>query len=297
MSVCIAAICKGKDFEDMQIVAMCDRKASSVEFSNEDCAIKADRFLDGKWLAMYAGNDISPCEPILAAIRQELSKGDERVTVERVKGAFEKHYQAYLSNLATARVLGRWKLSMEKFLETGRKHFGADVFDNLVAQIERIGLQFQFLVAGFDWVGNPHIFTVKNPGYIEDRTTPGYWAIGSGDFAAMSTLGFFRQKVIENLSTTYYNVMAAKFMAEKASHEIGEKSLHWQFGKDGKDKAVGWLEVPIRTVWEQIGQPKTPSWFISELEENLISGKSDDAFLQALIDKFIENGIKPPSHE
>src|SRR5712671_574433 len=194
MSVCIAAVCKGKDFDDMQILAICDRKASSVEFSNEDAVVKGHTLLDGKWLAMYAGNDVSPCEPIVDAIRKELVEDSECITADRVKKAFEGQYQAYLSNLATAKVLGRWKLSMETFLETGRKRFGADVFDSLVAHIERIGLQFQFLVAGFDWVGNPHIFTVKNPGYEEDRSTPGYWAIGSGDFAAMSTLGFFQQK-------------------------------------------------------------------------------------------------------
>jgi len=100
------------------------------------------------------------------------------------------------------------------------------------------------------------------------------------------------KSVIKGLGTTYYNIMTAKFMAEKASHEVGEKSFHWHFGKDGKDKSIGWIEGPIRTVWEQMGKPKTPRWFINELEENLAGGKSHEDFLKTLID----NGIKPPFH-
>jgi hypothetical protein len=288
MSVCIAAICCGKSVADRRIFAICDRKASSVEFSNEDAVVKGFGFLP-KWLAMFAGNDISPCRPILTAVSQELAQQDSKpITAELVKQSFEKQYQSYLSNLATSRVLGRWKLNMEQFLETGRARFGDDSFDNLVSQIEQIKLQFQFLVCGFDDFGGAHLFTVKNPGYIEDRQTPGYWAIGTGDYAAMSTLGFFHQSVIKTLGETYYNVMAAKFMAEKASHEVGEKSFFWQLGKAGKQKCDGGIEAPIRSVWEQLGKPTIPEWFVEELEQKLHGKETTEEFLR----KLAERGIK-----
>jgi hypothetical protein len=275
MSVCIAAICREKRGKKRvpKIFAICDRKASSVEFSNEDAVVKGYRF-HPNWLAMFAGNDVSPCKPILRVIQADLVI-HKRPLLEQVKNSFEKYYQLYLSNLATSQILGRYKLSMEEFLEKGRKRFGQDLFDSLVANIERVKLQCQFLVCGFD--GPPeypfaHIFTVKNPGYVEDRSlTPGYWAIGNGDYAAMSTLGFFQQNLHRSLGTTYYNVMSAKFMAEKATHEVGEKSLYWQLGSEGMEEADGGLEIYIRSLWEILGKPAAPEWFLNDLDAVLKS--------------------------
>jgi hypothetical protein len=252
---------------------MCDRKTSSGEFSNEDATIKSWMF-HRRWLAMFVGGDISPCNPILRAVTAQI--GDEEPIAELVKRAFEIHYQAYLSNLAAARVLGRWKLSMEEFLETGRKKFGADVFDGLVSQIEQVKLQCQFLVCGFEGPSIPHVFTVRNPGYVEDRSIPGYWAIGSGDFAAMSTLGFYKQSVVKSLGATYYNVMAAKFMAEKATHEVGENSYFWQLGNEGSENCDGGIEAYVRGVWEKLGQPRVPAWFVQDLDDTLQGTKSSE---------------------
>jgi hypothetical protein len=125
MSVCIAAICQQKKGEkrEPKIFAICDRKASSVEFANEDAVVKGYKF-HHKWLAMFAGNDVSPCLPILRTIAADLSI-TKNPLAEQVKRAFETYYQLYLSNLATSLVLGRYKLSMEEFLEKGRKRFGA----------------------------------------------------------------------------------------------------------------------------------------------------------------------------
>ena len=284
MSVCIAAICRQKEGEARirKIFAMCDRKASSGEFTNEDATIKSWMF-HPRWLAMFAGADISPCNPILRAVAAEIVDSDP--VAEHVKRAFETHYQTYLSNLAAARVLGRWKLPMKEFLETGRKKFGADVFDGLVSQIEQVKLQCQFLVCGFEGQSTPHIFTVKNPGYVEDRSIPGYWAIGNGDFAAMSTLGFYQQSIIKSLGETYYNVMSAKFMAEKATHEVGENSFFWQLGKNGNEECDGGMEALVRGVWEKSGQPRVPSWFVQELDENLQGTRSAVDLLQKLQNK------------
>lgn len=269
VSVCIAAICRQK--RQPKIFAICDREASSVEFSNEDAVVKGENF-HPNWLAMYAGDDVSPCAPILRLIRADLSI-EKRPLVERVKRSFEEMYQLYLSNLATSLYLGRYRMSMAEFLQKGKKRFGADIFDTLHANIQRVRLQCQFLVCGFDGspnVGLAHIFTVRNPGVIEDRTNaPGYWAIGNGAFAAMSTLGFYQQNFVKSLGATYYNVMAAKFMAEKATNEVGEHSFEWQLGKDGKEPVDGGLEVYIRAIWDKQGKPRIPEWFVKDLDAAL----------------------------
>jgi hypothetical protein len=262
MSVCIAAISSLSDDDECRIIAMADRKVSSVEFSNEDATIKGEKI--GKhWLAMFAGADISPCMPICNAVEAAIK--DQPNTAAQMMKTFEGEYQKYLSNLAAAKVLGRWNLTMDKFVEGGRKHFGADNFDRLCAQIESIKLQCQFLVCGFDHQGNPHIFTVKNPGFAQDWDTPGYYAIGNGDFAALSTLGFFQQSIIKTVPETYYNVCAAKFMAEKAS-EVGEKDFTWEIGPRGFEQ-VNWGIIPVvRKAWERDGgKPSTPDGIIERI--------------------------------
>ena len=183
MSVCIAAISDRSG--NARLVSIVDRKVSSGEFSNEDATIKS-KWFHPNWYALFAGNDISPCIPISMAVGTEIA-GREN-TFELVRSTFEKCYQKYLSNLAASKCLGRWGLTMEKFLETGRKKFGPDTFDGLCHQIEQVKLQCRFLVCGFDGTGQPHLFTLQNPGYAEVKDTPGYWAIGNGDFAAMSML-------------------------------------------------------------------------------------------------------------
>ena len=187
MSVCIAAICGS----NTRIIAACDTKASGEQSSNELAALKAI-WVAERWLAMYAGGDISPYIPICRAVERKI-KGipSKELTVETMTRAFESSYQEYLSNLAAAKVLGRWKLTMEQFYATGLKKLGADVFDSYCNQIDQVRLQCQFLVCGFDGESKPHLFSVRNPGIAENRDTPGYWAIGDGDFGAMSTWEFF----------------------------------------------------------------------------------------------------------
>jgi hypothetical protein len=256
VSVCIAAISSNN-----KIICVTDRKASSVEFSNEDASIKL-RPVDDYWTAMFAGNDISPCHPIIDAVTRSVAEHPN--TLENVRAAFEQCYQAYLSNLATARHLGRWRLSMKEFLETGRKKFGADIFDNLCAQIERERLQCQFLVCGFDSDGAPHIFTVGNPGYSEVKDDPGYWAIGNGDFAAMSILGYFEQSIVTSWARTVCNVWSAKFMAETAK-DVGERSFGVQWGRDGKDGYLEGTEDIVREGWQFGGKPSISERTVTQL--------------------------------
>jgi hypothetical protein len=266
MSVCIAAI---SDFSGKaRLVSIVDRKVSSGESSNEDATIKSS-WINTHWCALFVGNDISPCIPISRAVTMEIAPKEN--TLEIVRSTFEKCYQKYLSNLAASKCLGRWGLTMEKFLETGRKKFGPDNFDRLCHQIEQVKLQCQFLVYGFDGMAQPHLFTVQNPGYAEVKDTPGYWAIGNGAFAAMSMLGFLRQSVVVGLPQTYYNVCAAKFMAENAS-DVGQYSFMSEISADGfcdRDYNIGNV---AREAWDRHGKPTTPKGVLDKIEE-LINAK------------------------
>jgi len=271
MSVCIAAICWGaeKKLNDDRIVVVTDRKMSGIEFSNEDASVK-NMWLSSQWGVVFAGADISPCVPIIDAVRKEINRPEKENKLEVVSAAFESAYQEHLSKLAAAKCLGRWRLSMKDFLETGRKKFGADVFDSLCHQIEQVKLQCKFLVYGFDESLEPHIFTVANPGYAEVRDTPGYFAIGNGDFAAMSILGFFRQNIVNDIYRTCYNVAAAKFMAERAS-DVGKESFGFILPPEGGDGIIyvnSILQI-ARNAWENGGKPSAPSGIIESIKTAL----------------------------
>lgn len=214
VSVCIAALSR----RVKRIVCITDRKGASVEFSNEDIGVQKKTTITRHWVAMSAGSDVSPIPPIVRHVRQILadktgSNGkfiETKIPLDLVTGAFERAYQEYLSHLATSLVLGRWQLTMQEFLDTGRKRFGADDFDAMWAQIQEVRLRCQLLVAGFDDQDEPHIFLVKNPGVIESKDNIGYFAIGNGDFAAMSMLGFLKHNHLKSVEETYCNAWHGK---------------------------------------------------------------------------------------
>jgi hypothetical protein len=276
MTVCIAAIGARdpKNVHIRPIIAMTDRKASSVEFSNEDAAVKGLLISPG-WLAMFAGADISPVVPICRSVKRAYQSEIEKLgevagnTLEVITSAFEFCYQEYLSNLAAAKVLGRWKLTMEKFLETGRKRLGPDVFDSLCNQIEQVKLQCQFLVCGFDGTGDAHVFSIRNPGIAENHDTPGYFAIGNGAYAAMSILGFFKQSIVKDTAETFYNVTAAKLMAETAS-EVGKQPFFWHMTPEGH-KEVHWeiYDLIVQAWREEGGQPSIPTGTVEKIRTEL----------------------------
>jgi hypothetical protein len=274
MTVCIASKCGGAPPLSKRIVVITDMKASSAEGSNEIASTKSC-WITTQWLALFAGNDISPCLPICTAVTMKLPDGV--LSVEQVTAAFTSEYQKYLSRLAADRVLGRWNMSMEEFKATGRKNFGPDNFELLFHEIKEVRLSCQFLVCGFDAVGASHIVTVRNPGIAENQDTPGYYAIGDGAPAAMSILGFFRQNVVASVPTTYYNVCAAKYMAESSPSTVGRTTFIWELGPNGDESktedALAIFEL-TREAWKS-GRPSIPQG-IEESIAKVLSDRPDE---------------------
>jgi hypothetical protein len=126
------------------------------------------------------------------------------------------------------------------------------------------------MVCGFDSGGVPHIFVVRNPGYVELKNPPGYWAIGNGAWAAMSILGYFEQSIFKPLADSYYNVWAAKLMAESAS-DVGSRSFCFRVGPDGVDVGDSDTQVKIQMAaiqgWKMQGKPQVPETTIKKIRD------------------------------
>jgi hypothetical protein len=210
MTICIAAICA----EGEAIVSASDTMLSTSTYSADMMAIKGGR-IRNKWFALYSGNDISPCEPILRKAKSLFESRDE--TLEQITASFKESYRLQLQEKIEDEVLSRYKMDLDSFKEHGFKHLGRDVFNGLCQQIDRKYLDCEFLVFGFDRTNQARIFTVTDPGIVTDYSTPGFWAIGSGANSALSTLFFHGFGIFTKLPAAVYHVCEAKFMAESAA--------------------------------------------------------------------------------
>jgi hypothetical protein len=249
MTICIAAITNWRDRENRgrRIFMVSDRKMSHGFASNDNLPDKC-LWLPENWMAMVAGNDVPLAIPIRDHVTYKME--GQPNDLPTWMAAFEEAYQQQLSAHAEAKILGRWQLSMKQFYESGRVKFGDDVFDQICAAIERIKLDVTFLVCGFDDEDAPHIFTVRNPGIAECHDMAGFWAIGSGDYAALTMLGFFGQSEIANLAHTIYHVYAAKFMAENAT-DVGKRSFAWLMTPRSNEPLNLKLADEMRAIWRE----------------------------------------------
>lgn len=274
MTVCIAAI--AGPVKAKHIVSIVDMRGSAPQGTNEQASVKSE-WVTHRWQALFAGNDVSPCVPICEAVAKSI--GGQPNTCALVMETFEKEYQHYLSRLAAARVLGRWKMTIEQFEETGRKKFGPDNFDMLFSAIQEVRLNCQFLVSGFDEDDQPHLFLVKNPGIAENYDTPGYFAIGDGAAAAFSILGFFRQNIVNSLENTFYNVCVAKYMAESSCATVGRSTFLWnRTAADNPSQPHVLYEIlaATRKAWEECGgRPSIPAGTEEQLTKIIESPQSN----------------------
>lgn len=264
VTVCIAAFSSQGQSTDEghSIITVCDRKVALATISADDALDKIDP-IHHHWAAMTAGDDITHAIPIWDKIRQLLGyehrseqKAPEKSLAEVSQAcavAFQEHRRRILENT----YLSSYGLDMPKFLKEGRRLFGTVLFSQMCSQISAHEILCEFLVAGFDAKGYPHIFTVEDPGVARVYDSMNFWAIGSGQQLALSAL-MSSGYLAEDWDFDIYDVCAAKFMAEKEPH-VGESTflLIHRFG----EKSAYMIEediLRIKYVWESHGLPRRP---------------------------------------
>lgn len=120
-------------------------------------------------------------------------------------------------------------------------------------------------MAGFDKGKVPHVFTIEDPGIYANYDSLGFWAIGSGNQQALSSIAFASVDTNPTIEKTIYDLCAAKFMAESAEGVgLGTSIVIYEFGQDHQTYGDESLEK-IRNSWEQFGKPRRPEGI-----ENLI---------------------------
>jgi hypothetical protein len=254
MTLCIAAIA---DY-GRAICILSDRRLS-LGFTSGEFYAKAAK-VNQRWGVMLAGNSVASAVPVIVdakAILWDVTNPARKL----VEQAFISVVHDHLVKRIEASILSPYNLTLNEFVKTALKDMGPEAFADLRQQVERVDLGGEFLVFGFDERDHPHIFHIKERGVVEDYSRAGFWAIGSGDLAAISALVFHDYKVELGLAEAAYYVCMAKFMAERA--ELGRDTDVGYMKSDGSVYTIDAAEV--RRIWEADGAPRIPANLASRM--------------------------------
>lgn len=132
----------------------------------------------------------------------------------------------------------------------------------LYARIRAIRLGCTFLVFGFDKHGKAHLFELPEAtsGEGSDKVMDevGFWAIGSGQYSALSVLFFHQYSITATVPLALYRVCEAKFMAE-SGQGVGKASMAASFRPDLNASFFGQAKIAkIKEQWKLQGAPRTP---------------------------------------
>jgi len=269
MTVCIAAIC---DFGNAIVTA--SDQMITMEMAGDGMDVSGDglvskiRGLDNRWGVMMADN-LGRASDIVDEVRRAREDSDAKMNLNEMKNCVVETYQRHARLEAVRQVLGPYAMDMETFISEGLGLFGDDGFRDLRYRLEHVHSEFgaRLLVFGFDNRDQAHVFSVIPPGTANNHDLPGFWAIGAGQAAALSSLIFHAQTASTRLETAIYQVCAAKFMAE-SSPGVG-RSTFVQVNTL-EDKRGGYMINPdtivkIRNLWDRHGKPRVPAKAIQAL--------------------------------
>jgi len=256
VTVCIAGMCSGLD----EIVVCCDSMISTIDTSADTMALKL-RPIHKNWVLMFAGEDIAHIADIEEFLNIHLDD-KKPLKLSEISSIIKEAYQTVRTEVCEDTYLRSFKLSIDEFLKKGKKYFTESIFSSIFYEIDRFSLLCTILVAGFDDKGMPHIFTVINPGVVQNYDHVGFWAIGSGQNSALSSLFYSGMNIMTGPEKAVYKIYEAKLMSETALG-VGKETVLTKFSKD---KSVFSLKIflendlkELRKLWEEKGKPRFPT--------------------------------------
>lgn len=271
MTVCIASICKSLE----SIVAVSDQM---ITFGNISVDATAQKIapLHRNWFAMFSGNDITDVRPILDFASLLLcSENRERAMIE-VEEAIELAYAKRHQELIEHRLLIPSGFEgLDDFHDRGRKSLTAAKFNRISRCIDDVTPQCEFLVGGFDLQGIAHLLLQEAKSPYRCFDDPGFWAIGSGQTEALSSLIFQADKlsfgILSSEEECIYHLLAAKFTSE--SNKLVGTETHvivYRFNEPPRYLIPAAID-DIRKIWREYAIPKLPSGLIREIPTMLVT--------------------------
>lgn len=265
LTTCIAAIVGGFFRATPNIVTVSDTKASFGGSYSTEGVMKLEHF-HRQWATLIAGDDIGQCDLVIERAKKLLRSkvGGLQVVMDGFKAAYKQQFHSAVED----ELLAPFDMTLDQFRRRGKTELNAEVFADLSFQIRNFKLGCKFLVYGFDDKKRPHLFSVDSPGQVTSHDRLGFWAIGSGARSALSMLAALGQTAgVTPLSSTIYNVLAAKYISEGAS-DVGRQTFLFikRYGSTMYTNKSG-LEATVRRIWESEGRPRTNAKAVEELEK------------------------------
>jgi hypothetical protein len=248
MTVCIAAISTA----DGAIVAAADMMLAEETTSTDTNALKLQPACpSGHYIMAYAG---SPTEA--AAIRRAGSARAGGETLPEMIDAYEQAVRAVLKQKIEGELLSRYGLDRETFLKS-RAQFGGREFSKRLDKLDEMELKTDVLIAGFDPSGDPHIFSVHDPGMHQHHDPVGFYAIGTGSPVADGVLcGTYNGWLSANDLT--YRVCEAKFLSETSPFVGVNTCVYTLRHQRGPTRMIPQTVEKIRTIWKALRPPVPP---------------------------------------
>jgi ATP-dependent protease HslVU (ClpYQ) peptidase subunit len=266
MTVCIAAYCT----REKTWVGAADSLLSVGDMAGDSLTFKI-RGIGNNWIAMSAGNDVSPVDSIVNHVSARLKRDGDSLAI--LVDAFRQAYRSEIIQSVETDLLSRFQMDITEFKREGNNTFGPEIFSRMVYQIQETNVDLSFLVVGFD--GNQErIFKVSSPGRVAFYDSLGFWAIGSGETAALAILFGCQSPIIfKHLPKVVAKVAQAKFVAERVPG-VGERTTMFLLKQDSSRKllqndALG----DLREEWEKLVVEDTPETVVKVAAELLKKSK------------------------
>lgn len=254
VTVCIAAICEG----GKSLITAADSMLSTVDISGDKMALKFVLDFHGFWTPMYAADDTSFVTPICQSARGKVDF-EKVLPLNEITSALSDSYQQIRRKAIENQLLGSYGITINDLVSPDTVHLPDQVESALHYEMNKFDLGCEFLVSGFDEEKRPHIFSVQNPGIISHFDEVGFWAIGSGQRPALSSLFFHLFNRESSLELAVYRIYEAKLMAESALGVGKDTTLLVHRADSWGDVILHERDlVPLRKLWNAKGKPRLP---------------------------------------
>ncbi len=261
VTICIGALCNG----GKTIVTASDQMVSLTSGQAADNLALKTQPIHEHWWVLSASNDSEHVPLILHQAASYLAKY-ETPTIQQIANAIGRATDAKISEHVRVKALRKYQMTPRELWLEGRQKLPDKVFERLALKIDSVEkLECDFLVCGFDELGDGHICKIGTNETAVVYDSPGFWAIGTGVDSVLNLMAFYADRYMltkhtTTLSHALYLVCSAKFMAEQ-THEgsIGRQtlvSIH-EFNKPVRWLAPAGISM-ARKKWEREGMPRIP---------------------------------------
>jgi len=275
MTICIAAACR--DGEGKKIVLCTDNRLSSALGSTDQG--KKDKLLPHRWRCLWSGDE--PEFLPLLRLYEEQFKYAQDLQATTIDASMQTPLVKRKRQLTDEYVQGRFSLSYDEFLKSGKERLPPDIFHDAVRNISDISLRVELIIAGFI-DDDAEIYSTDRAG--KARPANDFAIIGEGEYLAHSVLLRRQQHAHDTLERTIYNLYEAKRFSE-AVGSVGA-TTHIRILAPGKKSKLTSYNVDnqLRALYDSFGPKEVPSalkfegeYYYKQEDETGADGEADNS--------------------